>query len=1032
MRFSPSRDFECLLFEKVSSTMDVARSLSEGAGDRVFAVLAREQLAGRGRKGRRWMQAGLPAQESESPDLPTPDSGEHFRSLAEALASGTDMLPFTVAVPASRLEAPPEWVSLLVGCAIHDALAELGRTISTLFPRLGSRFAPSDFLLKWPNDLLVRRADGSFGKVCGILCETSVRSERFDTFFLGVGINLFAHPGLDVSASFWDWLLEAGANRRQSGRHQRNFQRDRGNQRQLLERLGLLLAHELQAYLLVPRSIGQLRDLVMARTFPVGTSLLVEGDSTPRRFLGLNDKGGLLLEGRKDPVWAGDVSVAPVSPEETEAPSVPSSPPVRQTTAKPRELEAAPCERALLALDCGNTRMHWALGTATAVVARGHISNSTLDAEIPARSELAPLLAALSSLRPRTLDIPYASVAARQDLVRRLAALQHQLRAAFPNLATTTLPITSARVMRLAGLAEAYDPSQIGVDRALRFLFATSKARRERRPVAMIAAGTALTLEVVDPNGGILESGILPGLQMSFDALARDTAALPRLEGLETTPLRPDFWTTRDTIQRGFQLSLCALVAHLVDKHRLGAIVLSGGNSSQLKELLTAEPPPGGCIIEHHELVEAETLLEVGRQTPGEQASFGLTVSPNVTPATSNLIESMRAARTRARHVCNLTDEKPTKDFRRLGFRFEPDTAGQRFDRYLANRYRFHNRDVWTERILAGEVRIQRNAPRRTAAENADIPHLESVKPTYRLHAFDQIWLFHPPSFEPAIMSNCEVLRDDGDAVVFCKPGNLVIHAVGQYSHNTFLTIAAQMGYANAAPVHRIDRETSGILVCARQVATRNAIAAAFRDGTMRKMYLALTRGGAGLPENFRVTLPIGSAQNSQIRLKLWVGGPDAQSAETWCSRLATDGDYVLWACMPQTGRTNQIRIHLAAMGAWIVGDKMYHPDESVFIEFFDKGLTERVMGEVLFPRHMLHNACIQGPEELGDTLGRSPVICPLPPDLMDFPVLLDLLDAADLGRTADRQQQTLASLFERLHAFPFQDLEPLSPPSGV
>ena len=290
-----------------------------------------------------------------------------------------------------------------------------------------------------------------------------------------------------------------------------------------------------------------------------------------------------------------------------------------------------------------------------------------------------------------------------------------------------------------------------------------------------------------------------------------------------------------------------------------------------------------------------------------------------------------------------------------MGKRLE-NIEGLRIDGYMAKKFPFQNRDTWFQRITRGEVLVEHNSPKDRLP--LDFSKLRLVKPTYKLKNFDQIWSFHPHEYEPDVIEKIEIVHDDGDICVFSKPPNMVIHAAGLYQKNTFIHIASKMGYAECAPVHRIDRETSGLLVSARTTRLRRKISDAFKEGNIEKMYLAVTKGERILPEKFRVTLPIGqtSHSRSQIRLKLWIDTEEAQEAETWFAKLATFEDYTLFACLPQTGRTNQIRIHLAAVGHWIVGDKMYHKDENVFIEFYEKGFTPWVHEQTLFPRHMLHN----------------------------------------------------------------------------
>lgn len=1025
-------DFETQVYRTVGSTMDVARGLVSQCREtgQILTVAAVEQTAGRGRRGRTWVQSSFPDTPHSAQESPN-----NFASLDEAFCRFGDVLPFSVVIPAQRLRVPVEWVSLLVGCAVWDALAELVRVVGSVAPSLGSRPTTDGLFLKWPNDILVTNRAGNLSKVCGILCEASFNGKEFDAFVIGVGLNFFSHPGVGISGSFWDWLLDGGADFGSVSRFRRLFERDEERHTLLLGRFGALLQRELQSYLLTARVLGQMRDLVLARTFPLGTRFVVDGESRGREFLGLLESGALLLEGLPSPLLAGDISVVPEQKPQCvadESSSVFNLSAQGQQVANVRMASSAPAlvknPRAVLALDVGNSRTHWCYGySGEAPLVSGDVEHSCfLEGEQSGCAEAVTLWSSLERVlpgsRPEQILVLAAAVADRALVRRILSCIERGLRARCPGVRVVNQEITTLRVLREAGLEGQYRSDQLGVDRALRFFHACERSRTCQCAVVVLTPGTALTVEAVNSTGQVIESAIIPGLQMALDSLHENTAALPHLVpdlGCEKASLR----TTEAAMQRGLELTLEGLIRTLLHEVAPGQVILSGGNGEVVTKWLESVflKDERSWTLEWQSHLETRVLLKLAERLAPEQIEFGLPwqASNDMSAETKAIWASMQ---TPGNSGCTENLETSVKDrasFRRIGLRLEADTAGERLDRYLAQNFRFHVREAWQRRIGAAEVLLEHGAPRRNLPA-VESPQLHEVKATYRLQAGDQIWLFHPPAYEPGIVDSCRVLADDGDVVVFAKPGNLVIHAVGQYSHNTFLTVAKRMGYGDASPVHRIDRETSGILVCARQPATRNKISEAFREIEMQKLYLAVTRGGSNQPDRFRVVMPIGPAENSLIRLKQWVGGVAAQDAETWFARLASCDDCVLWACLPKTGRTNQIRIHLAALGAWIVGDKMYHADETIFLEYFDKGLTQRVMDAVLVPRHMLHNAGIKGPDSLGSTLGTQPLICEIPDDFMDFPPTAQLLQLAGLSLEPAQQRQDILDLFNRLTALTF------------
>lgn len=977
--------------------MDLARLLIAQEGlEKPFAALCRHQTAGRGRGGSVWSQGQVESDKNKiESQLSELSSLEARDSLAQGVRLAEVFGPCTFVVPGHLLKIPLSWVSLAVGCAISDAL---WRARSRIGNRLEfSKHLPTETLLearlKWPNDVWAwpssregRASSMSAKKVAGILCESSFRADALQFVSIGLGMNLLVPPAEVPHAGS---VMELWGVDRSS--------LNTKLQQTINEIVAEEIERELLDYLLTERTAEQLMHLTLERSLPLGTPLSVNKGAQTGKFAGLSAEGGLLLEGHSEAIFAADVSF--------------------------------PEPFARLCLDFGNSHIHWRSESGDRVQS-GSVDWSLLDKKTLAlpdhflKSEFAQTI--LKSLRAATrIELVWSAVASAvqsKKIVQNLESLlvEHSEQRREISL----VPIQADVVLRAAGLESDYASDQMGVDRALQCWAASRLAQDSQHNVAVLSVGTAFTGVVVGPQPKLLESFILPGPEMSLRTLHEKTARLPfvSLPNEFSEVCNASQFSTPVSMLRGLVLQWQGIIRQLALQNSVERFILTGGGATacfevfekDIQNLMTVEP---NFVL--------KTMSEYAATQKNSRFNLSQDVDENEEGLPEKVLQSMLRARLSKRRSQRVALDK--KHFRRLGGRLEHLGVGLRLDRHLGEKFKFHNRDVWQQRIDIGEVLIEQNSPKNHTTDEAPA-NLISAKPTYVLKQGDQIWLFHPPEYEPDMMTNIEVVYDDGDAAVFCKPGNLVVHAAGLYGKNTFIEIAKKMGYANAAPVHRIDRETSGLLVCARSTPLRRDLSLSFRDSSVKKMYLAVTKGQRSLPREFRVALPIGPAINSRIRLKLWHNPHEGLDALTHCVRLSQWEDYSLFACMPQTGRTNQIRVHLAAIGHWIVGDKMYHPDEEAFLQFYEEGYIPVVAEKVLLPRHWLHNTGIQFFSRPDSALGREPVIAPLTDDLLTHAPTLELLRAAQLPTTPAEQKAALSHLFRKVLAIDFASTPALNP----
>lgn len=172
------------------------------------------------------------------------------------------------------------------------------------------------------------------------------------------------------------------------------------------------------------------------------------------------------------------------------------------------------------------------------------------------------------------------------------------------------------------------------------------------------------------------------------------------------------------------------------------------------------------------------------------------------------------------------------------------------------------------------------------------------------------------------------VVHDDGDVVVVDKPAGMVVHPAPGHATGTLvhalLGLGGQWSTAGGAArpgiVHRLDRGTSGLILAARTDAAHRSLAAQLADRTLSRTYLAVVRGRLTVPDQV-VDGPIARHPRDRLRMAVVQGGRPARTRVRVVERR---GSHTLVQCDLETGRTHQVRVHLAALGHPVVGDDVY------------------------------------------------------------------------------------------------------------
>lgn len=234
-----------------------------------------------------------------------------------------------------------------------------------------------------------------------------------------------------------------------------------------------------------------------------------------------------------------------------------------------------------------------------------------------------------------------------------------------------------------------------------------------------------------------------------------------------------------------------------------------------------------------------------------------------------------------------------------------PEAAGRTVLAWLSRRYQHSTEAAWRARIADGEVRLDGQPALAT----------DVLRPGQSL-----VWS-RPPWEEPAVPLGFAILHRDDDLLAVAKPRGLPSVPNGGFLEHTLLFRVRRL-HPEAAPMHRLGRGTSGLVLFARTDGARRAVAAEWRAGRVAKEYRALVRGVPDV-EAFTVDAPIGLVPHPRLG-QVHAASPGGNAAVSHVRVLAArDGQSLVAVTIP-TGRPHQIRIHLAAAGHPLVGDPLY------------------------------------------------------------------------------------------------------------
>ena len=247
------------------------------------------------------------------------------------------------------------------------------------------------------------------------------------------------------------------------------------------------------------------------------------------------------------------------------------------------------------------------------------------------------------------------------------------------------------------------------------------------------------------------------------------------------------------------------------------------------------------------------------------------------------------------------------------------EASGDRVDKFLSEQCEEYSRSFLQKLMKSGGVFAD------------DRP----VKASYRVSEGDRLTFEVPEAVEPEILAEnipLDILYEDRDVILVNKPKGMVVHpAAGHYTgtlvnalmYHCREDLSGINGVLRPGIVHRIDMDTTGVLIACKNDQAHNSIAAQLKEHSITRRYQAIVHGVVKEDEGV-VDAPIG--RHPQDRKKMCINHQNGKSAVTHYRVLKRFSGFTHIECRLETGRTHQIRVHMASLGHPLLGDQVYGP----------------------------------------------------------------------------------------------------------
>ena len=262
--------------------------------------------------------------------------------------------------------------------------------------------------------------------------------------------------------------------------------------------------------------------------------------------------------------------------------------------------------------------------------------------------------------------------------------------------------------------------------------------------------------------------------------------------------------------------------------------------------------------------------------------------------------------------------------------------------KYLVLRFTYLSDQEWRQRLAQGRVFLNE----RPCTGNEIVFK-------------NDIIFYNTPDFtEPPADLDYKIVYEDEWLLGINKPGNLLVHHSGKsFKSNLIyqLRYVHSPAYLSAGIVTRLDRETSGIVIVAKNKEVLKKMNKLLKERKIHKEYFALVLG-IPQPSSGTINLPIGNMENSKINYRFCIHGKNAKHALTRYTTIRVfKNKYSLLNLFPETGRTHQLRVHLHSLGHTIVGDKLYGMTDDEYLNWRQNPENIENLKNLEFYRQALH-----------------------------------------------------------------------------